>query len=108
MCQPVADRARTTLQKHATLLWPVWPNMGTLTDQAQLDLWAGWLQSPFMEAAYAAHVFLAVLVPSMINMALLKLAAQRQLPGSCPIAINCAVHPCCLPQQYTAPAGLLR
>ena len=38
-----------------------------------------------------------------INMALLKLAAQCQLPGSCPMAITWAVHHCCSPQQYIVP-----
>ena len=33
---------------------------GTHTDQAQWDLWAGWLQI----AAHAVHVLLTVLVPS--------------------------------------------
>ena len=36
-----------------------------------------------------------------VNMAVLKLAAQCQLPSSCRMAITCAVHPCCSPQQLS-------
>ena len=42
------------------------------------------------------------------KVALLKLAAQCQLPGSYSMAITCAVYPYWPPQQYALPSGLLR
>ena len=40
-----------------------------------------------------------------MNMALQKLAAQCQLPGSCRSDITCAVHPCCSPLLF--PSNIL-